>query len=79
MKKQRKNPSLPYLLVTGAVLIVVELHNTWHLSTPQEQRQLVATINQQQSTTSQVKHQAIRGVQQCGHQVSRLVGRLLGQ
>jgi hypothetical protein len=39
--KRSKHPSLPWLLLTGSMLIGLELHWSWELSTPRERSALV--------------------------------------
>jgi hypothetical protein len=39
--KRSKHPSLPYILLTGFMLIGLELHWTWEQSTPRERAALV--------------------------------------
>jgi len=38
---KRKHPSLPWLLLTGSMLIGLQLHWSWELSTPRERSALV--------------------------------------
>lgn len=42
MKRTKlKHPSLPWLILTGSMLIGLHLHWTWELSTPRERSALV--------------------------------------
>ncbi len=46
--KRSKHPSLPYILLTGAMLIGLELHWSWELSTPRERSALVVAMAAEQ-------------------------------
>lgn len=52
-RTKRNHPSLPHIITTGLVLIALELHWSWELSTPRERQALaVAAIGEAQSFVS---------------------------
>jgi hypothetical protein len=45
MKRTKlKNPSLPYIISTGLMLIGLEVHWAWELSTPRERAAIVVAM-----------------------------------